>query len=288
MVLLRFVAPFIGLLMIGCASGTPALNGPPPDDAAVPEGYALVWSEEFDRGTRPDTSVWGYERGFVRNEEDQWYQEDNVRIEAGYLIIEGRRESMPNPSYVSGSDSWRTSRPTVEYTSSSINTRGKYDWQYGRFELRAKIPVGEGIWPAWWTLGVEGPWPANGEIDIMEYYDGVILANVASRDDDGGARWSSVRVPLDSLGGQAWADAFHVWRMDWDQDAIALYVDDSLLNRTLISEMPNAGDYDFEPFHQPHYMLLNLALGGRNGGPLDNTPLPARYLVDYVRVYQRR
>lgn len=251
------------------------------------EAYTLVWSDEFDRGTVPDTTVWGYELGFVRNEEDQWYQRENVRIEDGYLIIEGREESRPNPTYEPGSEDWRTSRPDIAYTSTSINTRGREAWQYGRFEMRGKIPVGEGYWPAWWTLGVEGRWPANGEIDIMEYYGGDILANVASRGPDGNAQWSDVRVPIDSLGGRSWAEDFHVWRMDWDEESIKLFLDDSLRNHTLISEMANAGEYGFEPFHQPHYMLLNLALGGRNGGPLDNTPLPVEYTIDYVRVSQR-
>ncbi len=277
------------LVLLFTACGTDASNADSADgstsDAAAE--YTLVWSDEFNSGSRPDTTAWGYEAGFVRNEEDQWYQKDNARIEDGYLVIEGRRESKPNPNYDAESEDWRTNRPTLGYTSSSINTRGRREWQYGRFEMRGKIPVGEGYWPAWWTLGVQGRWPANGEIDIMEYYDGEILANVASRGADGNAQWSTVRVPVDSLGGEAWADAFHVWRMDWDEESIELFVDDSLLNRTVISEMDNAGSYDFEPFHQPHFMLLNLALGGQNGGPLDNTPLPALYLVDYVRVYQR-
>ncbi|WP_116127039.1 family 16 glycosylhydrolase [Lewinella sp. IMCC34183] len=283
--MLRYLYYCLPLLLL-TACGRPAPKSQP---AADPEsGYTLVWADEFDAGERPDTVNWGYERGFVRNEEDQWYQEDNARVEDGFLIIEGRREDRPNPNYEAGSDNWKTRWPTIGYSSSSINTRGKHAWKYGRFEMRGQVPVGEGYWPAWWSLGVEGPWPANGEIDMMEYYRGDILANVASRAPNGRARWSSVRVPVDSLGGaKAFADSFHVWRMDWDEEAIALYLDDSLLNRTLIDSMPNAGEYPFEPFHQPHYLLLNLALGGNNGGPLDRTPLPVEYRVDYVRVYQK-
>ena len=279
--------PLLVLMLCACGSGTLEGGNAESPQTEQADDYVLVWADEFDQGSRPDTTNWGYESGFVRNEENQWYQTDNARIEDGYLIIEGRRESRPNPTYESDSDNWRTSRANIAYTSSSINTRGKQAWQYGRFEMRGKIPVGEGYWPAWWTLGVEGPWPANGEIDIMEYYGGKILANVASRGEDGNAKWSSVTVPVDSLGGKDWADAFHVWRMDWTEEYIELFVDDSLLNRTVINKMRNAGEYDFEPFQQPHYMLLNLALGGRNGGPLDDTPLPAAYVVDYVRVYQR-
>ena len=282
-----FAGSFLALLLFSCGTGTATTASEDASRTGEADDYVLVWSDEFDEGNRPDTTHWRYEKGFVRNEEDQWYQEDNARIADGYLVIEGRRESRPNPTYDPNGNDWRTQRSEIAYTSSSINTRGKQSWQYGRFEMRGKIPVGEGYWPAWWTLGVEGPWPANGEIDIMEYYDGDILANVASRGADGNAQWSSVRVPVDSLGGSEWADSFHVWRMDWDEEAISLFVDDSLLNRTVISEMRNASEYDFEPFHQPHYLLLNLALGGRNGGPLTDTPLPVDYLVDYVRVYQR-
>ena len=274
------------VLLASCTGRQPA--GDAARETADPNaGYRLVWADEFDAGTRPDTANWGYEEGFVRNNEDQWYQPDNARIENGHLVITGRRESRPNPNFRGDSGDWRQRRPAIAYTSSSIHTRGRRAWKYGRFELRANIPVGEGYWPAWWTLGTQGRWPSNGEIDIMEYYDGDLLANVASRAADGGARWSSVRVPVDSLGGAAWAADFHVWRMDWDEDKIELYVDDRLLNRTRIADMPNAGDYPFEPFHQPHYMLINLALGGNKGGNIEDAPLPVAYRVDYVRVYQR-
>ncbi|THH41828.1 glycoside hydrolase family 16 protein [Neolewinella litorea] len=275
------------LILLTVQSCTPDRPGEPPlEPFPVPTGYRLVWSDEFDRGSRPDTTNWSYERGFVRNREDQWYQEDNARVENGFLVIEGRRERKPNPTHRPGSDDWRHVRPEIEYTSSSINTRGKGEWRYGRFEMRGKIPVGQGIWPAWWTLGTQGDWPGNGEIDIMEYYQDQLLANIASRGADGQALWFDRRIPLDSLGGAQWADQFHVWRMDWDENAIALYVDDSLLNRQPMEELANRDGSNFHPFRQPHYMLLNLALGGTNGGPLEEAQLPARLVVDYVRVYQ--
>jgi beta-glucanase (GH16 family) len=257
-----------------------------PADTLLPD-YRLVWSEEFNQDGRPDPANWGYERGFRRNEEDQWYQEENAYVQDGFLIIEGRRESKPNPDYVTGSGDWRKNRPDISFTSASINTRGKHEWTYGRFEMRGKIPVGEGLWPAWWTLGVSGNWPAGGEIDIMEYYDAKLLANVACLGPDGRPEWFINTVPVDNLGGAQWADDFHVWRMDWDEQAIALYLDDRLLNRVALCELDNKDGSGHNPFREPHYMLLNLALGGRSGGSLAETPLPARMLVDYVRVYQR-
>lgn len=252
------------------------------------EGYRLVWADEFNRNGAPDTANWNYEKGFVRNEEDQWYGEENAWCEKGLLTIEGRKEERPNPRYEAGSKDWRRSRPTIRYTSSSINTRGKQQWQYGRFVMRGKIEIGGGLWPAWWTLGVAGQWPRNGEIDIMEYYNGKLLANIATGTATPyKAEWYSNRFSMDSIGGQAWASQFHEWRMDWDTTAISLYVDDQLLNRTELHRLVNKDGSGINPFHQPHYMLLNLAIGGMNGGVIDDTVFPSRLLIDYVRVYQK-
>ncbi|HEV7329483.1 MAG TPA: glycoside hydrolase family 16 protein [Flavisolibacter sp.] len=253
------------------------------------EGYRLVWADEFNREGKPDTTVWRYEKGFVRNEEAQWYQEENAWCEGGLLIIEARKESKPNPRYEAGSSDWRKSRQTIQYTSSSINTRGNHQWQYGRFVMRGKIDISPGLWPAWWTLGVSGQWPRNGEIDIMEYYRGKLLANVATGTATPyKAEWYSNTFSIDSMGGREWASQFHVWRMDWDTAAISLYVDDQLLNRTELSKLVNKDSSGINPFKQPHYMLLNLAMGGMNGGELSDTKFPNRMEVDYVRVYQKK
>lgn len=253
------------------------------------DGYQLVWAEEFNQKGKPDTTVWGYEKGFVRNEEAQWYGEDNAWCEDGLLIIEGRKEEKPNPRYEAGSRDWKKSRPTIQYTSSSINTRGKHQWQYGRFVMRGRIDISTGLWPAWWTLGVSGQWPRNGEIDIMEYYKGKLLANIATGTATPyKAEWYSNTFSIDSMGGQQWASKFHEWRMDWDSSAISLFVDDQLLNRTELDKLVNKDGSGINPFKQPHYMLLNLAMGGMNGGPLNGTRFPNRFEVDYVRVYQKK
>jgi len=253
------------------------------------EGYQLVWADEFNRNGRPDTTAWVYERGFVRNEEAQWYQEDNAWCEGGLLIIEGRKEEKANPRYEAGSRDWKKNRQTIQYTSSSINTRGKHQWQYGRFVMRGRIDISQGLWPAWWTLGVSGQWPRNGEIDIMEYYKGKMLANIATGTSTPyRAEWFSNTFSVDSMGGKQWALQFHEWRMDWDSAAISLYMDDQLSNRMELSKLVNKDGSGINPFKQPHYMLLNLAMGGMNGGPLGNTNFPNRFEVDYVRVYQKK
>lgn len=253
----------------------------------VAGSYRLVWSDEFNIDGPVDTANWRFEEGFVRNQEAQWYQRDNAYCEDGLLVIEARKENRPNPTYKPGSTHWGRSRPTIEYTGASINTRGKHSWQYGRFEMRARIPIGHGLWPAFWTLGVDGEWPSNGEIDIMEYYRGMILANIAcGTGERWKAAWYTRTMAVDSLGGEAWAREFHIWRMDWDENEISLYVDDFLMNRVSLNRLVNQDGKGINPFKQPHYILLNFALGGTNGGEIDDGLLPARYEIDYVRVYQ--
>jgi len=250
--------------------------------------YKLVWSDEFNTDGRPDTSKWTYEKGFVRNEELQWYQPENAYCKNGILIIEGRREEKFNPHYDPASNSWRKNRKNIEYTSACLITKGKQSWQYGRFEMRARIDVSQGMWPAWWTLGVDKRWPANGEIDIMEYYRGILLANIACLGSDGKPQWFSNTFKTDSLGGTVWASQFHTWRMDWTEEYIALYCDDHLLNKVTIDELVNKDGSGFNPFKQPHYMLVNLAIGGMNGGDPANTSFPRLLEVDYIRVYQEK
>ena len=252
------------------------------------DGYKLVWADEFNKDGRPDTTAWRYEKGFVRNEEAQWYTDENAYCKNGVLIIEARKESKPNPRYEAGSKDWRRVRQTIDYTSSSINTAGKHSWQYGIFVMRGRIDISSGLWPAWWTLGVSGRWPANGEIDIMEHYKKKLLANIACIGANRKAEWYSNRFSIDSMGGQKWASNFHVWRMDWDEEAIALYVDDVLLNKTELNKLVNKDGSNSNPFKQPHYMLLDLALGGMNGGDFGDTKFPNRFEIDYVRVYQKK
>ena len=268
----------------GSAAQGRSIAGPPP----TYPGYALVWGDEFDRSGDPDPKNWGYERGFVRNRELQWYQPENARIAEGLLIIEARRERVANPNSEPGSSDWRRNREFAEYTSASLMTRGLHSWQYGRFEMRGRIDTRPGMWPAFWTLGVTGAWPHNGEIDIMEYYRGVLLANVAW----GGAKrlepiWAISRKPIATFTDPNWASEFHVWRMDWDERAIVLSVDGQQLNEVELTRTVNQDGTGTNPFHQPHYLLVSLAIGGTQGGDPSMTSFPARCEIDYVRVYQR-
>ncbi|MDO9340184.1 MAG: glycoside hydrolase family 16 protein, partial [Bacteroidales bacterium] len=134
------------------------------------QGMILVWNDEFNNNGKPDHASWIYEKGFVRNQELQWYKQENANCINGLLVIEGRREKVNNPNYVSGSTNWKSARELAEYTSASIQTRGLKQWQFGRFEIRARIDTACGSWPAIWTLGISGGWPSGGEIDIMEFY----------------------------------------------------------------------------------------------------------------------
>lgn len=257
----------------------------------IPSDYTLVWEEEFTKEGSVNQEYWNFEKGFVRNRELQWYQESNVNQKNGFLHFEGRREQVKNPNYEEGSENWKKSREYAEYTSSSINTRGKFEYQYGVLEVRAKFDTSSGMWPAIWTLGVSKPWPANGEIDVLEYYQvegtPTILANAAWAHETKRAAWDDAKIPFSKFLSEdsQWAEKFHVWKMDWNEEYIRIYLDDELINEIVLSKTINPDG--FNPFHQPHYILLNLALGS-NGGDPSSTVFPKEYIVDYVRVYQKK
>jgi beta-glucanase (GH16 family) len=264
-----------------------------PDTSAPPPkaGYTLVWKDEFNNTGKPDTSNWIYEHGFVRNEELQWYQPENANCKNGVLLIEGKREKVKNNRYDPSSGDWHFNREYAEYTSSSIQTSGLHQWQFGCFEIRARIDTTMGSWPAIWTLGAKGEWPSNGEIDIMEFYrvkqQPVILANAAwATGKRYVAKWDTEIKPLAHFTAKdpEWVKKFHVWKMEWDKESIKLYLDDELINSTALDQTINPGGIN--PFQQPHYILLNLALGG-NGGDPSSSQRTTTYEVDYVRVYQK-
>lgn len=263
---------------------------------ASAQDWQMIWHDEFNEDGKPNPEIWNFEHGFVRNHEDQWYQEDNAWCENGLLVIEGRKDDRPNPLYDKGSKEWAKARERIRYTSACLTTQGNFDFLYGRLEVKARIPVASGAWPAIWTLGKGMEWPSCGEIDIMEYYriNDVphILANAAwGNDNRYDAVWNTVRTPFKHFTDKdpEWASKFHIWRMDWDKEAIRIYLDDELLNETRMANVKNGSIGNYEnPFTKPQYILLNLALGGDNGGKIDDGALPMRYEIDYVRCYSKK
>ena len=280
--IMKFI--FISILqLIGLASNTNDQTFIP----ANPDTYKLVWSDEFNTEGPPDTGKWKFERGFVRNEEAQWYQHENTVCTGGNLIITGKKERKLNPNYVKGSKSWKTNREFIEYTSSSVVMQKEHAFQYGKLEVRAKIDAQPGLWPAIWTLGTSGEWPSNGEVDVMEYYDEKILANFAYGSATRfAAIWDGAAKSVSSFGGAGWANQFHVWTFEWDENNMRIFIDGELLNTIDLRTTYNKTDGK-NPFRQPHYLLLNQAMGGTRGGSLVNTMLPSKYMIDYVRIYQK-
>lgn len=250
-------------------------------------GYTLVWHDEFESDGPPNAGNWTFETGFVRNREEQSYQSQNAWCQNGFLIIEARRERTQNPRFVAGSSDWRTNRPDAAYTSASLTTRNRHTWTYGRFEMRARIDTRTGVWPAWWMMGSTRGWPNGGEVDIMEAYAG--LLNAAFRWGaavPGQVRLNMATSPIAQFAAD-WPSRFHVWRMDWDEESIKIYMDGRMLNQATLSQTINENGPAINPFTQPQFMIIDLAVGGESGGDPSRTSFPARLLVDYVRVYQK-
>jgi len=258
------------LILAGCRPARPEHTTIGTGDGRV---WDLVWSDEFDYKGLPDPQRWGYEVGYIRNHELQYYTEaryENARVEDGMLVITSRKE--PYEGY--------------DYTSASLQTSGTATWTYGRFEVRAKLPAGTGMWPAIWMLGVnidEVGWPHCGEIDIMEnvgYDPDMIHANAHTQAYNhviGTHKGSSLYVADPD-------EDFHVYAIEWFEDHIDFFIDDTLY---FTFENEGAGTATW-PFDQPFYLIINAAIGGSWGGQRGVTDgiFPQQYLVDYVRVYE--
>lgn len=242
----------------------------------VSKNKELVWSEEFNYSGTPDPTKWGFEKGYIRNDELQFYTDrpENVRVEDGNLVIEARLDSL------------QVNGEVHPVTSSSILTKNKAEWQYARIEVRANIPSSLGTWPAIWMLGKnidQVSWPAAGEIDILEHvgYDpDKIHVNVhtkAYNHSIGTGKGKTIDFPRPY-------DSFHVYAIDWSQEKIDFFVDDKKVF-TFENEKKSKDEW---PFDQPFFLILNLAIGGAWGGQqgVDLSALPQKYYIDYVRVYQ--
>ena len=235
------------------------------------EGMTLVWSDEFD-GPEINSNNWTFEIGTGNwgwgNNELQYYQEDNTSIIDGNLVIEARRQTLDNSIY----------------TSSRLITRGKQSFQYGRVDIRAVMPEGQGIWPALWMLGsnhLQVGWPTCGEIDIMEMIGGEERDNVVH----GTAHWNqdghvSYGQSMTNVSGKL-SEEYHVYSIIWDEQSIRWYFDD--VNFNTIDITPAA----LSAFHDDFYFIMNVAVGGVWAGSPDNTTLfPQWMIVDYIRVFQ--
>ena len=239
--------------------------------------WRLVWSDEFNGKGLPDAAKWTYEEGLIRNNELQFYTKartENVRMENGLLVIEARRERLPNLS--------------ANYTSGSLTTEGKAAWRHARVEVRAKLPAGRGTWPAVWLLGVncrEAGWPKCGEIDVMEHvgFDpGVIHANIHTQDYNhvrGTNKGDKIVIADPST-------AFHVYAVEWTEAQMDFFLD----SKKYFSYVNEKTGTDAWPYDEPFYLILNIAIGGSWGGQkgVDDSIFPQRMEVDYVRVYERK
>ncbi len=268
--------------------------------------WNLVWSDEFD-GKEIDRSKWGFQvgNGFYNYDANQWihgwgnnelqyYTEENATLKDGKLVIEAKKESLHGCGYTS-----------ARMRTVTRDGKALFAQRYGRFEIRAKLPVGQGLWPAIWMLpeGEEyGGWAASGEIDIMEargQEPGKVLGTIHY-----GGGW-----PANEHSGGEFTfpegkgiDHFHTYAIEWEPGAIRWYVDDQLYStktfwwsssqRDAQGGVKPASEDDLNPwpapFDKPFHLLLNLAVGGQFlGNPDESTNFPAKMEVDYVRVYEK-
>lgn len=235
-------------------------------------GYSLVWSDDFS-GEALNTDDWNYEIGNGSsgwgNNELEYYTNStkNVFVSNGNLIIEARKESTGG----------------FDYTSARLTTQNKKEFQYGRIDLRARLPKGQGVWPALWMLGSNissTPWPACGEIDILEML-GHEPTKVYATLHYGLASHAS-KTSFYTLNSGSFHDVFHVFSMIWKEDVIQILVDDHL--ELEVHKADIGSDY---PFNAPFFFIMNVAVGGNwPGSPDATTTFPQRMIVDYVRVFQ--
>lgn len=245
--------------------------------AAPPPGYRLVWSDEFATDGLPDPAKWANDTGMNKagwhNHELQYYaapRAENAVVRGGRLLITARREEMRQVP------DWGGQR----YTSARLLTRGRADWTHGYFEVRAKMPCGRGAWPAIWLLGSGGRWPEDGELDMVEQLGSDpsrVFSTVHTAAGHGGnGVGGAARVP-DAC------TAFHDYQMLWTRDDVSFGIDGFVhLRYPRLATAPGTW-----PFDKPQFLLLNIAIGGDLGGPVDDAAFPVTMEVEHVRVYQR-
>lgn len=229
---------------------------------------SLFWSDEFDKSGAPDPAKWGFDIGTGSdgwgNQELEYYTDDikNAFIENGTLKVRAIKENYKGSAY----------------TSARLLSKGKFEFKYGRVEIRAKMPKEVGTWPAFWMMGNDlgkVPWPDCGEIDIVEHRGSEPNNIVGALHYPGRAGGNCNR---NSILLKDVINEFHVYRLDWSSTSIQIFVDDKLFH-----VVPNSPDI---PYNKDFFLLLNLAIGGGFGGPVDSTFTSAIFEIDYIRVYK--
>jgi beta-glucanase (GH16 family) len=251
--------------------------------------WKLVWSDEFNYKGLPDESKWCYNEGFCINEEPQYYtrRKENARVENGTLVLECRKERIKNPRYNKDSKDWRQNREYAEYTSAFLQTKSKAGWKYGRIEVRAKCPQGKGLWPAIWMLGANAdtsPWPLCGEIDIMEFY-GFQPATVYGSVHTAAYNHLTKNAKSSTISVQNLSTEFHTFAIELDSSRIDFFVDST---KYFTYKNEHAGTQTW-PFDQELFLIVNCALSPLGSGNVmtDASILPQKFIIDYVRVYQK-
>jgi beta-glucanase (GH16 family) len=247
---------------------------------AMAEDWRLVWQDEFD-GTSLDVLKWEIEVNAFGggNHELQIYTDrnENVRVENGHLVLAAHKRKYG----IAGTER--------DFSSGRIRSKRRGDWKYGKMEIRAKLPQGQGIWPAIWMLPTDdtyGVWASSGEIDIMEFKGqepDTIWGTLHY-----GQKWPDNMHTGETfkLANGNFSDDFHTYAVEWEEGVIRWYVDGKLWQTQTKWSTPN-GEFP-APFDQRFHMVLNVSVGGEFlGNPDDSTVFPAKMLVDYVRVYQR-
>jgi beta-glucanase (GH16 family) len=268
------------LLLAGCGGSSATSSSSPTE-----KQWTLVWSDEFDgaNGSSPDATKWKFDIGVGEdgwgNNELEYYtsRTQNAYLQDGTLVIQALKGTYTDQDGIAR-----------DYTSARLKTAGRYQLTYGRVEARIKIPYGQGLWPAFWMLGNDFgqvDWPFCGEIDIMENI-GLEPSTVHGTIHGPGYSDSGLTGSYTLSGSQRFADAFHVFAVEWEQREIRFYVDSILYQTVTPADLPAGTTWVFD---HPFFILLNVAVGGDwPGSPDASTVFPQTMTVDYVRVYQRK
>jgi beta-glucanase (GH16 family) len=244
--------------------------------------WTLTWVDEFDGAVNsaPNPTKWGYDTGGSGwgNNELQTYTN---RLQNVYLDGEGRLIIKVIKETFTGTDGI-----TRNYTSARLLTKGKFEQKYGRFEVRLKVPFGQGIWPAFWMLGnnIDSTgWPTCGEIDIMEHIGKQPSVNHGTLHGPGYSGGNPLTGTFTLPNSERFTDDFHTFAVEWEPNTIRFYVDDNLYQTKTTASVPVGRRWVFD---HPFFMILNVAVGGSfPGNPDDTTTFPQMLVVDYVRVY---